>query len=625
MGRSREPRGPDSSSQEVITVRRTPPATCAVSPRPRQAPTAVAEIKGNKQPNRVEAIILRAGTSYVLRASRRIPHHTTRRPSADFIRLPAATTSSTMHNVLRAAAAVLLLLLATPAAAQRRDTLGVTEAEIGAHLRLLSSDLFEGRYPGTRGEALTTAYLVSQLQAAGLQPGVGGAWLQPVKLLAHDPVASAEPEARVSGRLARALVHGRDLRLTNMSARGDVMAGGELVFVGFGITAPMYRWDDLGGMDLTGKVVIARMGEPTRDTTRFNGVRASRYAQVLSKTAGLERRGVRGVLWLRPAGSLSSTPASGQRRIAADAESATLLFSGNITDSAFASLLPPGTRLDALLESSEQPGFRAIPLGVRLDVRLQTRPRVVLTHNVVGTVPGTDPRLAAEHVVLSSHWDAYGIGPAVNGDSIYNGALDDGSGTSVLLALSRVFAANPQPRSITFLFATAEEWGLLGARAFVRDGPLAMDRVVANLNLDDGLELWGRKHDVASLGVELSSLGGVSADVAQRMGLRITPDPFPQEGFYLRQDGFLFAEAGVPSLYMASGTDAEGRPAGWIDQRAKEYLSQHYHRPSDDYETVVVNLAGAVQYAEYVRDVAIAVSRANGRPTWNRGGEFVRP
>lgn len=526
-----------------------------------------------------------------------------------------------MPSILRALA---LLLLAAPLTAQQRAPLAVTEAEIGAHLRLLSSDLFEGRFPGTRGEALTTAYLSAQLQSAGLQPGVNGTWLQPVKILVHDPVPDAVSVVTVSGRVQRDLTHGRDVRLTNMSARSEVVAAGDVVFAGFAISAPVYGWDDFDGVDLRGKIVVARIGEPAGDTTRFNGVRASRFARLSEKIAELERRGAVGVLWLRPNGSLAPSPAGGQRRIAAESEAATLLFSGNIADSTLATLLPADLPLVQLLEASERPGFRARPLGVRLDVRLRTRPRLVLSHNVVGVVPGTDASRAAEHLVLSSHWDAYGIGPAVNGDSIYNGALDDGSGTSVLLALARVFAANPQPRSLTFLFATAEEWGLIGARAFVREGPLPMGRVVANLNLDDGLELFGRKRDVASLGVELSSLGAASGRVAARMKLRVAPDPFPEEGFFLRQDGFEFAGAGVPSLYMALGTDAEGRPAGWVDQRTKEYLARHYHRPSDEYGTVVVDLAGAVQYAEYVRDVTIAVARAVDRPTWNRGGEFSR-
>jgi len=519
----------------------------------------------------------------------------------------------------------LLLVLASPLAAQKRDPRAVSAGELEAHLRFLSSDLLEGRYPGTRGEALTTAYLVSQLQAAGVRPGANGSWLQEVRLVAHDPVTGAVPEIAVSGRVTRTLVHGQDLRLSNLSARPEVRAGGDVVFAGYGISAPVYGWDDLAGADLTGKVVVARLGEPSRDTTRFNGVRASRFAWVLSRTAELQRRGAVGVLWLTQNRRLSSAPPGGQRRLAGDANAATLMFSGNLPDSTLASLLPDGVRLDSLLAASEQPGFRPVPLGVRLDVRFQTRPREVVTHNVVGVVPGTDAARATEHVVLSAHWDAYGIGAPVQGDSIYNGALDDGSGTSATLALARVFAANPEPRSITFLLTTAEEWGLLGAQGFVREGPLPMDRVVANLNMDDGIELWGRKRDVATLGVELSSLGGTVAAVAKKLGLRLSPDPYPEEGFFLRQDGFAFAEAGVPSLYMALGTDAEGRPAGWVDARVKEYLAQHYHRPSDDYATSVVDLAGAVQYAEYVRDVTTLVARSPARPAWNRGSEFARP
>lgn len=517
-----------------------------------------------------------------------------------------------------------LLLAAAPLHAQRRPPAPLAAAEIGAHLRFLASDELEGRYPGTRGERLTTAYLVAQLQAAGVQPGARDGWLQPVRITVHDPDSSSAPSVTASNGVT--LEHGLHLRLSAWSARPEVAAGGELVFAGYGIHAPVYGWDDLAGADVRGKVVVARIGEPALDdTTRFNGVRASRFGWLHDKTEELERRGAVGVLWLRPDGRMSRAPVTGQRRLAADAARATLLFSGNITDSALARLLPPGTSLAALLDASARPGFRALPLGTRLDVRFRTRPREVLTHNVVGTIPGTDPARRDEHVVLSAHWDAYGIGPAVAGDSIYNGALDDASGTAEVLALARWFAAAPQPRAVTVAFFTAEEWGLLGAHAFVREGPVPVARLVANLNIDDGIELWGRKRDVATLGVELSSLGGTVRDWARRNGLRVSPDPYPQEGFFLRQDGYAFARAGVPALYMALGTDAEGRPAGWVDERVKEYLAKHYHRPSDDWETTVVDLAGTVQMTEFVRDIATAVARATGRPQWNAGGEFARP
>ncbi len=529
---------------------------------------------------------------------------------------------------------ILLVLSAFPsvrlsaqAAAAPPDSLAITAAELGARLRYISSDLFEGRYPGTRGEALTTGYLVSQLESFGLRPGRDTAWLQPLSILTHRADSTSPNEARLTGRLTRALEHGREIRFANFSANGDVNTGGELVFVGYGIHAPVYRWDDFAGVDLHGKIAVALLGEPRveGDTTLFNGVRASRFSWATEKTLEMERRGAVGVLWVRPAGSIARSPVTGSRRLEDQARRSTLRFTGLLADSTLASLLPPKSPpLAELLARAARPGFKPLGLGLRLDVRFRTVPVPVLTHNVIGVVPGQDAAAAGEHVVLSAHWDAYGVGSPVNGDSIYNGALDDGSGVTALLALARVFGAHPQRRSLTFLFTTAEEWGLLGAWGYVCEGPVPPDRIVANLNLDDGIELLGVKRDAAPLGIELSSLVVPVKEVAGKMGLRVSPDPYPTEGFFLRADNFPFAVAGVPSLYMGLGTDGVGQPPGYIDAKVKEYLSTHYHRPSDEYETVALDLNGSRQYAEFVRDVTIAVANAAGRPNWNPGGEFMR-
>jgi len=521
-----------------------------------------------------------------------------------------------------------LLGAAAPLAAQRPDSLAVTTAELGARLRFFSSDLFEGRAPGTRGELITIQYLTSELASFGLEPGgtdSGRSWLQPVTIVVHAPDSASPDEARVSGRVTRALQHGRDIRLGNHSAKPEVRAGGELVFVGYGINAPVYGWDDFVGVDLRGKVAVLLLGEPAieGDTSRFNGVRASRYGWYTDKLLEMERRGAVGALLFRPGARVSSAPVTGARRLERDAGRATLQFTGMIADSILAALLPAGSGTPAeLVRRAGQPGFRAMPLGVRIDVAFRTRPRTVATNNVIGVVPGRDSRLAGEHVVLSAHWDAYGIGPAVNGDSIYNGALDDGSGTTALLALARVFARHPQRRSITFLFTTAEEWGLLGAQAYVCAGPLPPNRIVANLNVDDGIELMGAKRDAAPLGVELSSLGRNVAEVARKMGLTVSPDPYPQEGFFLRADNFPFARAGIPALYMGLGTEGVKHSKADVDAKVREYLDRHYHRPSDDYETVVMDLEGSRQFAEFIRDVTISVANAAERPRWNRGVEF---
>jgi hypothetical protein len=516
---------------------------------------------------------------------------------------------------------------------QEPDSLAITTQELAARLRFLSSDLFEGRYPGKRGEELTTRYLISELESFGVHPGAApgdtttAGWLQPVELLVQRPDSGSPASARITGRVTLDLVPGQDVTFVNAGRSPDVGAAGELVFVGYGIDAPMYRWNDFAGMDLKGKIPIMIFGEPTipGDTVRFNGVRASRFSGFSDKVAEMERRGAVGMLLIRPEGAFTQGPVRVGRYLAADVENQGLRFMGGITDSALARLLPPKARsLETLLKAAEKPGFRAVSLGVSLAVRFRSKPSTVTSHNVIGMIPGTDPALAAQHVVLSAHWDAYGIGKPVKGDSIYNGALDDGSGVTALLALARVFAVHPQRRSLTFLFTTAEEWGLLGAHAFVCAGPVPMDRVTANLNLDDGIELLGPKRDAAPLGVELSSLGQTIQRVAARSGLRVSPDPYPEEGFFLRADNYPFAKAGVPALYMALGTDAVGSSRKYVDAKVKEYLERDYHQPSDEYETVALNLEGSRQYAEFVRDVTIAVANDSASPSWLPGGEFQR-
>jgi hypothetical protein len=530
--------------------------------------------------------------------------------------------------------AIFLLILAPSLSAQSADSLAISSGELGARLRFFSSDLFEGRYPGKRGESLTTGYLMSELQSFGVEPGAGrsagdrsGGWLQPVEFLVQRPDSTSTVEARLTGRITGALAPGREVTFVNAGRSRAVSAAGELVFVGYGIDAPMYQWNDFAGADLKGKIAILLFGEPTipGDTTRFNGVRASRFSWFNDKLADLERRGAVGLLLVRPHGSFTQGPVRVGRYLAGDVSDSGLRFIGGITDSALARLLPPKAgSLGALLKNADRPGFRAVPLGSRLAVRFGTQSSTVTSHNVIGMIRGTDSALAPQHVVLSAHWDAYGIGKPVNGDSIYNGALDDGSGVTALLALARVFAHHPERRTLTFLFTTAEEWGLFGSYAFVCAGPVPLDQIVANLNLDDGIELLGPKRDAAPLGVELSTLGETVRQVASRSGLRVSPDPYPEEGFFLRADNYPFARAGVPALYMALGTDAVRSSKQYVDSMVKVYLERDYHQPSDEYQRVAIDLEGSRQFAQFVRDVAIAVANDSAPPRWLRGGEFQR-
>jgi hypothetical protein len=510
---------------------------------------------------------------------------------------------------------------------QTIDPFAIHIDELGARLRFLSSDLFQGRYPGTSGENLTTSYLISELQSFGVRPGAKNSWLQPVSIVVHKADLNAHPHARISGQVSRTLEYGSEITLFNFTNRAEVKAGGELVFVGYGISAPMYSWDDFKGLDLRGKVALALWGEPTipNDSVLFNGFRASRFSWVRDKVLEMDHRGAIGVLWVDPAGSLSQDPVTGAFRLAEDANPGRLLFAGALTDSTLASLLPHGSgSLADVIAGASTPTFQPLPLGVRLDVEFQTHPTLLISNNVVGVVPGTDANLAGEHIVICAHWDAYGVKPPINGDSIWNGAQDDGSGVTSVLALARVFALKPQPRSITFLFSTSEELFLLGAEAFVRFGPLAPSSIIANFNLDDGFECFGAKRDVAPLGVEFSTLGKTVSDVASRKGLRVSQDPFPEEGFFLRADNYPFAKMGIPALYMALGTDDIDHPPGWSKAKSAEYIERHAHQPSDDYATVVLDLRGVLQIAEFTRDLIIQVAQAKERPQWLSGSEYSR-
>ena len=543
--------------------------------------------------------------------------------------LTAKHKSMTWRKSLKRIALVILCFISMTGCiiCQINNSFEISKDELGARLRFLSSDLLQGRYPGTQGEKLTTAYLISELESFGVSPGVNKSWYQPVSIVKHWENNEFKPEAMLSGRIKRKLEHGKDILFSNYTNRACVDTIGDLVFVGFGINAPMYGWNDFNGIDLHGKIAVVLLGEPSvpDDSTMFNGIRASRYSSWVDKMPEMERLGAIGVLCVVPEGSITNDPVTGVYRIEEDAARSTLLFTGIITDSTLSALLPPGSPLVTdLFKSAVKPGFCALPLGVRLGVFFQTLPTIIKTNNVVGVVQGTDSLLKHEHIVISSHWDAYGITAPIDGDSICNGALDDGSGLTIELALARVIANNPQPRSVTFLFATAEEFMLLGAEAFIMNGPLPTDHIIANFNLDDGFELFGVKRDIASLGVESSSFGQVVSELAHEKGLRVTPDQFPEEGFFLRADNYPFARAGIPALYMALGTEDENHPAGWTKVRSDEYLKKHYHKPSDNFDTVVLDLGGALQLAEITRDLIIAVAKAKERPYWIQGSEFSR-
>ncbi|HEX6808124.1 MAG TPA: M28 family peptidase [Gemmatimonadaceae bacterium] len=516
---------------------------------------------------------------------------------------------------------------AVPAAAQR-----ITPNEIDGDLRFLASDLLEGRAPATRGGELATAYIAAQLRSAGIQPGVNGSYFQrvPIDVVTVD---SASMHVQASGKAAAQLRFPDDVVIWAGSAVPSSAAHAELVFAGYGVTAPEYKWDDFKGVDVKGKVLLVLVNDPpatAKEPRLFGGKAMTYYGRWTYKFEEAERRGAAGVLIVHTTAAASypwhtvvaswSTP---QRMLPRDRSlPAPLGFNGWITDSAATALLAhAGLDLAALRKQAATRDFHPVNTGITLDVAFRSAVQHLESQNVVGVIPGRDKSLRKQYVALSAHWDHFGIGPKVNGDSIYNGAVDNASGVSTLLAVARAAAQAPRMRrSLVFVFVTAEEAGLLGSSWFAQHSTMPDGDIVADLNLDV-VTVLGRVRDLNVLGSDKSTLGPMLAHLIAPNGMRIDPDAHPEAGHFYRSDHFSFAKAGIPAVSIGAGTDYVGRPKGWGVRQDDDYTAHRYHQPADNYSPDF-DLSGAAQIGDIVLTFATALANSPVLPAWNPNAEF---
>ncbi|GJG85611.1 aminopeptidase [Gemmatimonadetes bacterium T265] len=528
------------------------------------------------------------------------------------------------------------LFAAAALRAQQPAPAAITAAEIDGDLKFLSSDLLEGRAPATRGGRLAADYIASQLRIAGVSPGVGdSSYLQrvPIDVVKADP---ATIRVTASGKANATLRFTDDVVVWAGSATPQSAARGEVVFVGYGAAAPEYKWDDFKGVDVKGKWLMVLVNDPPappNEPTLFGGKAMTYYGRWTYKYEEAERRGAAGMLivhtteragypWQVVVGSNSVE----HRLLPRDPNGpAPIGVRGWIKDTAAASLLKQaGLDFDTLRARAARRDFRPVNTGIVLDASFTNAVSHLASENVVGVVRGASPARRGEYVTLSAHWDHLGIGPAVGGDSIYNGALDNASGVADLLAVARAAAAGPKPaRSLLFVFVTAEESGLLGSAWFAQHPTVPAASLVANLNLDGG-NLLGRVRDLNVLGDTKSALGPMLAAFARPRGLRLAPEEHPEQGHFYRSDHFSFAKAGVPAVSIGAGTDYVGRPAGWGKAQDEDYTAHRYHQPSDEYRPGF-DLSGAVQLSQLVLDFARSLADAPAWPAWNADAEFKRP
>jgi Zn-dependent M28 family amino/carboxypeptidase len=516
----------------------------------------------------------------------------------------------------------------------------IAASDLLDHIRVLSSDRFEGRLPGTKGEDLSVTYIADQFRKAGVAPGnPDGTYFQKVPLVG----ITADPSAT--------LVFGKGPTRQTLKFKDDFVAwtkrvtetarvvDSDMVFVGYGVQAPEFNWDDYKGVDLTGKTMVVLVGDPPvpsptdaarLDPTVFGGDAMTYYGRWTYKYEMGAAKKAAAVLIIHetkeagyPFSIVQGKVTEQFDLVTADKNRGRAVVEGWVTlDRAKALFALAGQDFDALKKRAATRSFTPVPLGVRASVTLHNTLRLVNSRNVVGKVAGGDPVLKNEWVVYTAHWDHFGIGPEINGDRIYHGAVDNASGVGGLIEVGRAFAqaAIKPKRSVLLISVTAEEQGLLGSDFYAHNPLYPLSKTLAVIDMDS-LNVHGKTNDFCVIGLGQSELDDYASQAAAAQGRVIRPDPAPEQGMYYRSDHFPFAKQGVPALKAVGGEDYVGKPAGFGRAINDSFTRINYHKPSDTIRPDW-DLAGAVQDVQVYYAVGSAVANATTRPEWKPASEF---
>ncbi len=508
-----------------------------------------------------------------------------------------------------------------------------------AHVEALSADAFEGRAPGTAGEEKAVQYLIEQFRAAGLEPGnPDGTFVQEVGLLGLTSRTQVTFRAGHQELSPAPVIEytGLSRRLQPHVARD----GTEVVFVGYGVQAPEYDWDDYKGVDVKGKTVVMLINDPPvttpdgkLDPNVFRGPAMTYYGRWTYKYEIASQLGAAACIIIHetgPAGYPFAVLAAGEGREAFDLRSPdgnrgrVELESWITWDFAQKLFNAAGQDLSALKQAAARRDFQPVSLGATLAYQADTAIREVASKNVVARLPGRHPQRRDEYVIYSAHWDHLGMDERMSGDQIFNGAFDNASGVAVLLELAREFAQLPESRrperSLIFLAVTAEEKGLLGSRYYAENPLYPLHQTVANINMD-GANIFATTRDIEVIGSGSTTIEDIAAEVAKASGRIVTPDTQAEKGFFYRSDHFEFAKVGVPAFYSKAGREPLDRAPDYIDQRRAEYIARDYHKVSDEIGPDW-DFRATAQDAQFLFEVGLAVANASRWPEWKSGSEF---
>ena len=515
----------------------------------------------------------------------------------------------------------------------------ITDDDLMKHIEVLASDEYEGRGPGTEGGRKTVDYLVEQFSSLGLAPGnPDGTYVQRVPLTGYTVTSSAS--FNTAGGVFELQFPNDYVATTKHTDPRIEIANSEIVFVGYGVVAPEYDWDDFKDVDVAGKTVVMLVNDPPiadpanpsrLDDSMFKGRAMTYYGRWTYKYEIAAEKGAAAVLVVHetgPAGYpyevISGSWGRENFDIASDGASDRAKVEGwipaNVAEELAASC---GLNFAELKQAALSRGFRPVTLpGARANFHLDVATRTVESSNVVALLEGTDPAKRDELIVFTAHWDHLGRDPEREGDQIFNGALDNASGTAALIELAQALQLVEQPldRSFLFLAVTAEEKGLLGSKYYAQHPLYPLEKTLANINMD-GINPYGRTSDVVSIGYGFTTLEDLLVEHAAAQGRTVVPDAEPEKGFYFRSDHFSFAKQGVPALYGESGVEYIGRAPGWGQARRDQYTANDYHKVSDEVKDDW-DFSGGIEDVELYLRIGVSVSQDDEYPTWKPGTEF---
>ncbi|MFH0999688.1 MAG: M28 family metallopeptidase [Bacteroidota bacterium] len=497
--------------------------------------------------------------------------------------------------------------------------------------KTLGSDEFMGRKPCTEGEIITIKYLESEFKRIGLEPAVNGSYFQEVKLM--EILNTPDDKLKISGN-GKAFDFNliSDFAAFSMRAQEDiVLEKSDLIFAGYGIVAPEYNWNDYEGIDVKGKTVIVLINDPGFETENidfFKGNSMTYYGRWTYKYEEAARQGADACIIIhdtKPAGYGWGVVSNGNetpRLFLADENnySDRCAVQGWLSQESSKKLFIEAGLSTAIWDEAKKPGFKAVPLNLSLSLKMKNSWRIDKSQNVLGVLKGS--KRPDEVVIFSAHWDHFGVGRKIDGDSIYNGAVDNGTSMAWMLEIAEAFSAlkvKPE-RSVLFFAPTAEESGLLGASHYVQNPVFDLKKTVANINNDMMLP-YGRMKDVMITGFGQSELDDYVAEIAKNHDRYIMPDPNPHTGMYFRADHFAFAKAGVPALFARGNCDSREFGIEWAKQKEADWLANNYHKVTDQYEDWW-DLSGVADDAKLLFEVGYKLSMEKTFPKWKKDSEF---